>query len=136
MALVPWHERDGYHLRLRMPAHVAFLAPEVFPVHREFVRGLKEVGARVTGICHTPRARLTPDLASLLDGYEEVGSVFDAEALVGAGRRAARLGPLDIFEAVDESLVLAAAQARERLGLPGLSLRTVTLCRDKPLMKE
>jgi hypothetical protein len=116
--------------------HVVFLAPEVFPVHAEFVRGLKEVGARVSGVGHTPRERVDPRLLRWLDRYEAVRSVFDVDAVVGAARRAAAEAPLDRFEAVDESLVLPAAAARERLGLPGLSLRSAELCRDKPKMKE
>lgn len=115
--------------------HVVILAPEVF-VHGEFVRGLKEVGARVTGIGHTPRDRVAPRLLRWMDRYEAVRSVFDVDAVVMAARRAAAEAPLDGIEAVDESLVLPAAAARERLGLPGLSLRSAELCRDKPKMKE
>ena len=42
--------------------HVLFLAPESQVYYREFVRGLKEVGARVTGLGHLPRERLPAPL--------------------------------------------------------------------------
>jgi hypothetical protein len=43
---------------------------------------------------------------------------------------------VDLLETGDESLVLPVAQARESLGLPGLSVRSARLCRDKAAMKE
>jgi len=35
-----------------------------------------------------------------------------------------------------EAHVMAAARVRERCGIPGTSVRTAHLCRDKPAMKE
>jgi len=43
---------------------------------------------------------------------------------------------VDRLEATVEAHVLPVAEARERLGITGTSLRTAFLCRDKPAMKE
>jgi hypothetical protein len=52
--------------------HVLFLAPESQIYYREFVRGLKEIGARVTGLGHLPRERLPSPLRAYLDDYVAV----------------------------------------------------------------
>jgi hypothetical protein len=120
-----------------MPVHVALVGPDLFSAYAELARGLKQVGALVTGIGGTPTAAaLSPDLKPWLDAWEPVGNLTDPQAIAGAARRAARRRSLDRLETGDENLVLPVAQAREALGLPGLSSRTAHLCRDKPAMKE
>jgi biotin carboxylase len=116
--------------------HVLFLAPEAQVYYREFVRGLKDAGARVTGLGHLPRERLPASLWSHLDDYVAVRSLFDANAVLAAARDVARRRPIDRVEMTDEPLVVPAAQLREALGVPGLSVRTATLCRDKAAMKD
>jgi len=116
--------------------HVLYLAPEHPLPHRDFVRALKAVGARVSGIGHRPRQGLDPEIARLLDDYEGVRSLFDEAAVRAAGEAIARRTPLDRLEATDETLTLPAARLREALGVPGLSVRGAILCRDKTAMKE
>ncbi|HEX4955694.1 MAG TPA: ATPase [Thermoanaerobaculia bacterium] len=116
--------------------HVLFLAPEHPPLHRDYVWALKAVGARVSGIGHKPVAELDAKLASWLSRYEPVRSLFDAEEVLAAARRIDAAGAVDKVEAVDELLVLPAARLREGLRLPGLSVATALLCRDKTAMKE
>jgi formate-dependent phosphoribosylglycinamide formyltransferase (GAR transformylase) len=117
--------------------HVVLLGPDLFAAFHDFARGLKEVGARVSGIGGTPAARLRAGLKRYLDHWEPVASPFDAEQVGAAVERIARRGPaVDRLESVEERLVEPAAQARERLGLPGLSAASARLCRDKPSMKE
>jgi len=114
-------------------SHVALLGPDLFEAFQDFARGLKEVGARVTGVGATPPSRLRAGLRSFLDGWVHVRDPFDpAEVAVALGRR----GGIDRLETVEERLIEPAAQARERLGLPGLSAASARLCRDKPAMKE
>ena len=55
---------------------------------------------------------------------------------MAAARAIAAKQAIDRVEMTDEPLVLPTAQLRETLGLPGLSVRTATLCRDKTAMKE
>jgi hypothetical protein len=116
--------------------HVALLGPDLFPALAEFARGLKSAGARVTGIGSTPEPKLRAGLRRHLDRWEQVPGSLAVEAVVEAARRAGRPAALDRLEAVEERLVLVAAEARERLELPGLSLRSARLCRDKPAMKD
>ncbi len=116
--------------------HILFLAPEHPAPHRDFVRALKAVGARVSGLGHKGKRSLDPELASWLDAYVQVRSLFDAEEVLAAARRLDRLLAIDRVEAVDELLVLPAATLREALGVPGLSTATAQLCRDKTAMKD
>ena len=119
-----------------MPKHVALVGADLFSAYHDLARGLKQVGAAVTGIGFSPRAQLPAGLRPWLDQWVQVGNVADPAALFEAARQAGRHRTLDRLETGDENLVLPTAQARERLGLPGLSARTAHLCRDKPAMKE
>lgn len=116
--------------------HVVFLEP-CFPGNQpDFVRGLHEVGATITGIGERPREALSDDLRRWLTHYEQVPSVVDADrvaSVVGAVNERLRV---DRLEATVEAHVLAAAQVREAFGISGTSVKTTWLCRDKPAMKE
>jgi formate-dependent phosphoribosylglycinamide formyltransferase (GAR transformylase) len=119
-----------------MTAHVLFLAPEQPAPHRDYVRALKQVGARVTGIGHRPVHELDAELRSWLDRYESVRSLFDEGEVLRVARSLQASAAMSQIEAVDELLVLPAAKLREGLELPGLSVATALLCRDKTAMKE
>lgn len=117
--------------------HVLFVEPS-FPYNqKKFVHALKDVGAFVTGIGERPADALDGELRSWLDGYEPVRSVVDEGAMVEAVRRIQERGPwVDRLEATVEAHILPAAKVREARGIPGTSVRTAWLCRDKPAMKE
>lgn len=119
-----------------MTAHVALLGPDLFAAFNDFARGLKEAGARVTGVGSTPTARLRAGLKRHLDRWEQVSNPFDGDEVARAVHRVARARAVDRLETLDERLIESAAAARERLGIPGLSVASARLCRDKPLMKE
>lgn len=119
-----------------MPTHVAFLGPDLFSAYVDMVHGLKRAGARVSGIGHTPVARLDPRLQHLLDDYRSIGNPGNAKQVLAAVAELGRHHAVDRLETGDESLVLGAAMARRTLELPGLSVRAAQLCRDKPAMKE
>jgi hypothetical protein len=116
--------------------HVVFIEP-CFPANQKsFVRALAQAGAKVTGIGERPRDALDTDLRGWLLHYEQVPSVVDSARLVDVvGKLSARLR-VDRLEAVVEAHMMAAAQVREALGIPGTGVRTTFLCRDKPAMKE
>lgn len=115
--------------------HVLFLAPDTHVYNHGFLRGLKSLGARVSAIGMQPKDRLSPAVRGLLDAYRPCDRLLDVEALLRCARE---LEPpsFDRIETIDEPLVEPAAALRERLGVPGLSLRTAQLCRDKVAMKE
>jgi formate-dependent phosphoribosylglycinamide formyltransferase (GAR transformylase) len=119
-----------------MPVDVVFLEP-CFPANqREFVRALHAVGARVTGIGERPKESLDPELRRWLFHYEQIGNVTDVGQVEKVVRWAQQKVKVDRLEAVVEAHVMCAAKVREACGIPGTSVRTTFLCRDKPSMKE
>jgi hypothetical protein len=116
--------------------HVLFVEPRFPAYQRQFVRALHEVGARVTGIGESPPGALGQELSGWLDAYEQVGSVCDEDAMLATVRRIQGRGWVDRLEATIEAHILPAARVREASGIPGTSVRTAYLCRDKPAMKE
>lgn len=119
-----------------MTLDVVFLEP-CFPANqREFVRALHAVGARVTGIGERPKESLDPALRGWLTHYEQIGNVTDEAQVERAVRWLQGRVKVDRLEAVVESHVMAAARVRERCGIPGTSVKTTFLCRDKPAMKD
>ena len=116
--------------------NVVFIEPS-FPLYqKQFVRGLTEAGATVVGIGERPRDWLDGDVGGWLSHYEQVPSVVDVDALEAAVRFIQSRIWVDRLEATIEAHVEAAAAVRERCGIPGTSVRTAFLCRDKPAMKE
>lgn len=116
--------------------HVVFVEP-AFPYNqREFPRALHAVGARVTGIGEAPLEALDDELKSWLHAYEQVSSVVHEPSLLEAVRRIQQREWVDRLEATVEAHILPTAKVRERCSIPGTSVRTAYLCRDKPAMKE
>jgi hypothetical protein len=119
-----------------MAVDVVFLEP-CFPANqREFVRALASCGARVTGIGERPKSSLDPDLQRWLFHYEQVGNVTNEEEVAEKVRFIQQKVKVDRLEAVVEAHVMCAARVRERCGIPGTSVKSTFLCRDKPAMKE
>ena len=119
-----------------MPMDVIFLEP-CFPANqREFVRALHAVGARVTGIGERPKESLDPELRHWLYHYEQIGNVTSDDQVERVVRFVQQKVQVDRLEAVVEAHVLTAARVREKCGIPGTSVKTTWLCRDKPAMKE
>ncbi|MBS0375653.1 MAG: ATP-grasp domain-containing protein [Proteobacteria bacterium] len=116
--------------------NVIFVEP-AFPYYqREFVRGLAAAGARVFGIGERPVEALDPELKGWLTGYDRVRSVVDEGALLAAVRAVQGRVWVDRLEATIEAHILPAARVREASGIPGTTVRTAWLCRDKPAMKQ
>jgi formate-dependent phosphoribosylglycinamide formyltransferase (GAR transformylase) len=103
---------------------------------REFARALAEAGATVIGIGEYSYDGFDAELKSWLADYEQISSVTDVTALTEAVRRAQGKRWVDRLEATVEAHIMAAAQAREACTIPGTSVRTAWLCRDKPSMKD
>lgn len=115
---------------------VIFVEP-CFPANqREFVRALASVGARVIGIGERDKSVLDDDLRRWLTHYEQIGNVTDEGQLANAVRFVQSRANPQRLEAVVEANVMAAARVREKCGIPGNSVQSTFLCRDKPAMKE
>ncbi len=115
--------------------HVVLVEPAFPRNQREFARALRAVGARVTGIGERALEQLDPEVCDWLYKYERIGSVTDERALFECVRRVQAREWVDRLEATVEAHVLPAARVREACTIPGTSVRTAFLCRDKPAMK-
>jgi len=116
--------------------HVLFVEPAFPSNQRQFVRALRLSGARVTAIGESAPEALDSELRGWLHGYERVRSVVDEEALLQAVRRCQAREWVDRLEATVEAHVLPAARVRAACRIPGTTLETAHLCRDKPSMKQ
>jgi carbamoylphosphate synthase large subunit len=116
--------------------NVIFVEP-FFPANqREFARALAEAGATVIGIGEYPVDAFDDQLKGWLYHYERVPSVTDVAAMTQAVRWVQDKLWVDRLEATIEAHIMAAAQVREACTIPGTSVHTAWLCRDKPSMKE
>jgi hypothetical protein len=116
--------------------HVIFVEPRFPANQRHFVRGLVEAGAHVSAVGESPPEALGDELRKQLVGYEQVRSVVHQESMLEAVRRIQKRGWVDRLEATVEAHIMPVAHVREACGIPGTSVRTAWLCRDKPAMKE
>lgn len=114
--------------------HVLFLAPDTHVYNHGFLRALRELGVRVSAIGFASKERLSPAARNLLDDYRACDRLLDGKVLADVARQLARPA-FDRIETIDEPLVEAAAGLRGVFALPGLSLETARLCRDKVAMK-
>ncbi|HEX3480414.1 MAG TPA: hypothetical protein VHT91_35595 [Kofleriaceae bacterium] len=116
--------------------HIVFIEPR-FPGNQKlFVQALAEIGATVTAIGEGSKESLDDDLKRWLTHYEEVRNVTDDGAVLGALRFIQSKRDVDRLEATVEAHILPVARVREAAGIPGTSVRSAFLCRDKPSMKE
>lgn len=116
--------------------NVIFIEPCFPDNQREFVRALHAAGARVIGIGERPVDYLGSEVKSQLFDYVQVRSVVHEPTLLAAVKAVQGNVWVDRLEATVEAHIMAAASVREATGIPGTSVKTAFLCRDKPAMKE
>jgi carbamoylphosphate synthase large subunit len=116
--------------------NVVFVEPFFPSNQRQFARALAEAGATVIGIGEYPADALDDQLKGWLFHYEQVRSVTDVAAMTAAVRSVQDKVWVDRLEATVEAHTLPAAQVREACSIPGTSVHTAWLCRDKPSMKQ
>jgi hypothetical protein len=115
--------------------HIVFIEPRFPPNQKHFIRALAEIGVRISAIGERSKDSLDDELRRWLTHYEEVKNVCDEKAVFDAVRFIQRHAHVDRLEATVEAHIMPAAKAREAAGIPGTSVRTAYLCRDKPAMK-
>ncbi len=116
--------------------NIIFIEPS-FPYNqKEFVRGLHEVGANIIGIGERPQEYLSDEVKAYLSSYVQVQSVVHEPTLLKAVQQIQNQVWVDRLETTVEAHIMAAASVRGATGIPGTSVRTAYLCRDKPAMKE
>jgi hypothetical protein len=116
--------------------NVVFVEPFFPSNQRHFARALAGAGATVIGIGEYPADALDGELKGWLHHYEQVRSVTDVAAMTAAVRWVQDKLWVDRLEATIEAHTLPTAQVREACTIPGTSVRTAWLCRDKPSMKQ
>jgi carbamoylphosphate synthase large subunit len=116
--------------------NVVFVEPFFPSSQRHFARALAEAGATVIGVGESPADALDEQLRGWLDHYERVPSVTDVEAMTHVVRWVQDKLWVDRIEATIEAHTMATARVREACTIPGTSVRTAWLCRDKPSMKQ
>ena len=117
--------------------HVIFIAPHFPANQRSFVRALKDIGCRVSGIIDVGYKYVDSEVKSYLDDYEEVPSVTSLDAVTRAVQKIQQRGPwVHYLEAAVEAHVLVCAKVRERCSIPGLPFDVVERCHDKVVMKK
>jgi carbamoylphosphate synthase large subunit len=116
--------------------NVVFVEPFFPAAQRHFAGALAEAGATVIGVGEYPAGALDDQLRGWLHRYEQVPSVTDTEAMTRAVRSVQDKLWVDRIEATIEAHTMATARVREACSIPGTSVRTAWLCRDKPSMKQ
>jgi formate-dependent phosphoribosylglycinamide formyltransferase (GAR transformylase) len=116
--------------------NVVFVEPFFPPTQRHFVRALADVGATVIGVGESPAESLDDELKSWMAHYHQVPSVVDEGVMTDTVRWIQDKVYVDRLESTIEAHILPVAKVRERCTIPGTSVRTAWLCRDKPSMKE
>lgn len=116
--------------------NVVFVEPAFPPTQRHFVRALAHVGATVLGVGERPTEALDDELKSWMAHYHHVASVVDVRGVTDTVRWLQDKLWVDRIEATIEAHTLPIAKVRENCTIPGTSVRTAWLCRDKPSMKE
>jgi hypothetical protein len=116
--------------------NIIFVEPNFPANQRRFVHALASVGANVIGIGESDEWALGDELRGAMGGYYKVGSVTNVDEMADAVRFIQSRLWVDRLEATVEAHTMPAAQVREATGIPGTSVRTTWLCRDKPSMKE
>lgn len=116
--------------------NVIFVEPFFPRNQREFVRGLVQAGATVIAIGETPKAGLDDELKGWLFDYIHVPNVCDENKMTEVVRFVQSKLWVDRLEATIESHILPIAKVREACSIPGVSVETSFLCRDKPAMKD
>jgi biotin carboxylase len=117
--------------------NVVFVAPFAMEATLRFIRAAARLpGVRLGLLTQEPLEKLPPQLRTELAAHWRVADALDpAQIVLGAQGIAGQLGGLDRILGTLEQLQVPLAQARERLGLPGLTVAAAENFRDKARMK-
>lgn len=121
-----------------MSIHAIFVAPFFLETTLRFVAGATSLpGVKLSLISQDPAERLPPRLRASLAGHWRVDDALDGQQLADAARGLAKqLGPPVRMIGALEQLQVPLAQARQALGIEGLSPQAANNFRDKAQMKD
>ena len=115
--------------------NVVMLSPGYPPEMAYFTRGLAAVGASVIGVGDQPPHALPEIAARALQRYEHV-PLADEQAVLAVLHDLVGDVPIDAVECLWEPYMLLAAQIREAVAVPGMSVEQTVPFRDKERMKQ
>ncbi len=120
-----------------MTQHLIFVAPFFMEATLRFLEGAACLpGVQLSLISQDPVERLPRSLRDQLAGHWRVSNGLDpAQIVEGARRLAQGLGKARRMFGPLEQLQVPLARARERMGIPGLSVEAAMNFRDKSRMK-
>ncbi|MDX1605997.1 MAG: ATP-grasp domain-containing protein [Candidatus Competibacterales bacterium] len=101
----------------------------------EFTRGAAESGARVFGVGDQSSGALPDLVRRSLSAYVQVRSLWDTQDVLEELRAGLKGQSLDRIECLWEPGIMLAAELRQALGVPGLSIEQAHRFRDKEAMK-
>jgi hypothetical protein len=118
--------------------NVIFVAPYFLDTTLRFVAGAANLpGVRVGLISTDPESKLPPEIRAKLAGHFRLDDCLIAKELVRAGHAFRHAwGAVHGMIAALEELQVPLAEAREALGIDGLSVKAAHNFRDKSRMKE
>jgi hypothetical protein len=118
-----------------MPRNIVFVAPFPSDVTLRFIRAVSKLDdVRLLGIVHTPPAGEDAALFHDIVRVTEPSQLQDLLDGVEVLRR--RHGQPYRIIGILEAMMVNLAEARERFGVEGTSVKTATLFREKALMKD
>ncbi len=120
-----------------MTQHLIFVAPFFMEATLRFLEGAASLpGVQLSLISQDPAERLPKSLRHQLAGHWRVSNGLDpAQIVEGARRLEQELGKAKRMFGPLEQLQVPLAVARERMGIPGLSVEAAMNFRDKSRMK-
>lgn len=118
--------------------HVAFIAPRFLENTNRYVRAFAELaGIQLSLISMDPEEAIPAAHRNRVAGHYRVADCMHASQLEEALRAiTASLGPVDRLVGVLEQLQLPMAEARDALGIEGLTIAIARNFRDKDRMKD
>lgn len=117
---------------------VIFAAPYFTDNATRFIQAtVSQPGVRVAVISQEPQEHLAQHLRDRIVGHWKVEDIHDPEQLAhAAGTLSKHFGPIHRFYGAYEQLQVPLAEARERLGVEGMSAEAAHNFRDKSRMKN
>lgn len=118
--------------------HVVFVAPHFMQATLRFVSEIAQLpGIKLSLIGHDRLERIHPELRKSVTGHYRIANCLDPGQLVLAAKTLAKAnGPVDRMFGALEELQVPLAQARDYLGIEGVSQVAAKNFRDKARMKE
>src|SRR5215216_1954404 len=116
---------------------VVFAAPLFSDNAKRFIEAtLRVPDVRLGLISQEPQEHLPPELRARVAAHWRVDDALSADEIVHASEALAReLGPIHRLLGVVEQIQVPLAEARERLGVPGMRAEQAHNFRDKARMK-